>query len=88
MDLQATTKEGVIDEMIAGLATNGIINDAVVYKEGIMKRESQTSTGLGDGIAMPHAKNKAVIKPAVVLQKAQPVWTMHHWMVNQHICSL
>jgi len=70
MDLHATTKEGVIDEMIAGLATNGIINDAVVYKEGIMKRESQTSTGLGDGIAMPHAKNKAVIKPAVVFAKS------------------
>lgn len=70
MDLQGTTKEGVIDEMIAGLATNGIINDAVVYKEGIMKRESQTSTGLGDGIAMPHAKNKAVVKPAVVFAKS------------------
>ncbi|MFZ1253227.1 MAG: fructose-specific PTS transporter subunit EIIC, partial [Trichococcus flocculiformis] len=65
-----TTKEGVIDEMIAGLSTNGIINDAAVYKEGIMKRESQTSTGLGDGIAMPHAKNKAVIKPAVVFAKS------------------
>lgn len=35
-----------------------------------MKRESQTSTGLGDGIAMPHAKNKAVIKPAVVFAKS------------------
>lgn len=70
MDLQATTKEGVIDEMIAGLSANGVINDAAVYKEGIMKRESQTSTGLGDGIAMPHAKNKAVIKPAVVFAKS------------------
>lgn len=70
MDLQATTKEGVIDEMIASLSANGIINDAAVYKEGIMKRESQTSTGLGDGIAMPHAKNKAVIKPAVVFAKS------------------
>ena len=70
MDLQGTTKEGVIDEMIASLSANGIINDAAVYKEGIMKRESQTSTGLGDGIAMPHAKNKAVIKPAVVFAKS------------------
>jgi PTS system fructose-specific IIC component len=70
MDLQGTTKEGVIDEMISGLSANGIINDAAVYKEGIMKRESQTSTGLGDGIAMPHAKNKAVIKPAVVFAKS------------------
>ena len=70
MDLQGTTKESVIDEMISGLSANGIINDAAVYKEGIMKRESQTSTGLGDGIAMPHAKNKAVIKPAVVFAKS------------------
>ena len=70
MDLQGTTKEGVIDEMSASLSANGIINDVAVYKEGIMKRESQTSTGLGDGIAMPHAKNKAVIKPAVVFAKS------------------
>ena len=70
MDLQGTTKEGVIDEMIASLSANGIINDVAVYKEGIMKRESQTSTGLGDGIAMPHAKNKAVIKPAVVFAES------------------
>ena len=70
MDLQGTTKEGVIDEMIASLSANGIINDVAVYKEGIMKRESQTSTGLGDGIAMPHAKNKAVVKPAVVFAKS------------------
>lgn len=70
MDLQGTTKEGVIDEMIASLSANGIINDVAVYKGGIMKRESQTSTGLGDGIAMPHAKNKAVVKPAVVFAKS------------------
>ena len=70
MDLQGTTKEGVIDEMIASLSANGIINDVAVYKEVIMKRESQTSTGLGDGIAMPHAKNKAVVKPAVVFAKS------------------
>lgn len=70
MDLQGTTKEGVIDEMIASFSANGIINDVAVYKEGIMKRESQTSTGLGDGIAMPHAKNKAVNKAAVVFAKS------------------
>ncbi|CZQ91192.1 phosphotransferase system fructose-specific iib subunit [Trichococcus palustris] len=71
MDLKGTTKEGVIDEMIASLSANGIINDTAVYKEGIMKREAQTSTGLGDGIAMPHAKNKAVNKAAVVFAKSE-----------------
>lgn len=56
LNLRATTKEGVIDEMIASLQANNRINDAAKFKEGIMHRESLTSTGLGDGIAMPHAK--------------------------------
>lgn len=77
MDLQGTTKEGVIDEMIAKSSANGIINDVAVYKEGIMKRESQTSTGLGDGIAMPHAKTKQSSNQLLFLLKVRaPVWTM------------
>lgn len=71
MDLKATTKEAAIDEMIASLKTNNIIDDAAVFKEGIMQREAQTSTGLGDGVAMPHAKNSAVKKPAVVFAKSE-----------------
>ncbi|RDW18980.1 PTS fructose transporter subunit IIABC [Oceanobacillus chungangensis] len=70
MDLEATTKEPVIDEMINSLANNGVINDRETFKEGIMKREAQTTTGLGDGIAMPHAKNKAVNKPTVLFAKS------------------
>ncbi|UJF15866.1 fructose-specific PTS transporter subunit EIIC [Jeotgalibaca sp. MA1X17-3] len=68
--LQAQTKEGVIDEMTTKLKENGIIDDYDLFKEGILAREKQTSTGLGDGIAMPHAKNKAVKKPAVVFAKS------------------
>lgn len=71
MDLQAETKEAAIDEMIAQLYEHGIIDDIKVYKQGIMDREAQTSTGLGDGIAMPHAKNRAVRRPAVVFAKSQ-----------------
>lgn len=70
MDLKATTKEAAIDEMIAKLAASGRISDAEIYKEGIMKREAQTSTGLGDGIAMPHAKNKAVNQATVLFAKS------------------
>lgn len=70
LPLTAVTKEGVIDEMIASLAANGVIDDVEVFKEGILNREAQMSTGLGDGIAMPHAKNKAVQKPAVVFAKS------------------
>lgn len=70
MDLKSTTKEGVIDEMIASLKENDRINDAALFKEGIMHRESLTSTGLGDGIAMPHSKTTAVNHPTVLFAKS------------------
>lgn len=69
--LQAQTKEGVIDEMTSQLQQEGIIDDYNLFKEGILAREQQTSTGIGDGIAMPHAKNKAVKKAAVVFAKSE-----------------
>lgn len=71
MDLKATTKQGAIDEMVQKMFDAGRINDIEVYKAGILAREAQTSTGLGDGIAMPHAKNKAVIAPTVLFAKSQ-----------------
>lgn len=71
MDLKATTKEAAIDEMIARLNEKNIIDDTTVFKEGIMQREAQTSTGLGDGVAMPHTKNRAVKKPAVLFAKSE-----------------
>ncbi|SDK52098.1 PTS fructose transporter subunit IIABC [Alkalibacterium thalassium] len=70
MDLEATSKEAVIDEMIQRLAEKNVISDVETFKTGIMNRESQTSTGLGNGIAMPHAKNKAVKEPAVLFAKS------------------
>lgn len=70
LNLEATEKEAAIDEMIARLDEQGIVDDASVYKEGIMSREAQTSTGLGDGIAMPHSKNPAVQEPAVLFAKS------------------
>ncbi|ODP29081.1 Protein-N(pi)-phosphohistidine--sugar phosphotransferase [Paenibacillus nuruki] len=70
MDLRATTKEGAIDELIASLAASGRINDQVLFKEMILKREGESSTGIGGGIAMPHAKTTAVNEPTVVFAKS------------------
>ncbi|MEK3902048.1 PTS fructose transporter subunit IIABC [Paenibacillus sp. FSL R7-0179] len=70
MELQATTKEGVIDELIASLAASGRITDAKLFKEKILEREAQSSTGIGGGIAMPHAKTKAVKEATVVFAKS------------------
>src|SRR5699024_6139479 len=52
------------------LAKSHVVNDAEVFKEAILNREAQTSTGLGDGIAMPHAKTDAVTEPAILFAKS------------------
>ncbi|HEM3195552.1 PTS fructose transporter subunit IIABC [Streptococcus suis] len=70
LDLQATSKEAVINEMIASLVDKGYVTDFDVFKTGIMNREAQTTTGLGDGIAMPHAKNAAVKEATVLFAKS------------------
>ena len=69
-DLQATDKEGVINEMVRSLVDNGVVTDFDTFKAGIMNREAQTSTGLGDGIAMPHSKNEAVKEATVLFAKS------------------
>ena len=69
-DLQATDKEGVINEMVQSLVDNGVVTDFETFKTGIINREAQTSTGLGDGIAMPHSKNEAVKEATVLFAKS------------------
>jgi len=71
MDLQATEKKPAIDEMVQKLYDIGRITDLDKFKEGILAREEETSTGLGDGIAMPHAKNDAVKEATVLFAKSE-----------------
>ena len=71
MDLKAQDKAGAIKEMVKKLAASGRINDEAVFEAGIIAREEQTSTGLGDGLAMPHAKNEAVVRPTVLFARSQ-----------------
>ena len=70
LDLQATEKKAVIEEMIQSLVDHGYVTDFDTFKEGILVREALTSTGLGDGIAMPHSKNTAVKEATVLFAKS------------------
>lgn len=70
LDLKATSKEAAIDEMITSLVEHGVVTDFDAFKQGIINREAQTSTGLGDGIAMPHSKNAAVKEATVLFAKS------------------
>lgn len=70
LDLKATSKQAAIDEMVHQLFQAGRITDEETFKAGILKRESETSTALGDGIAIPHSKNKAVKQPTVLFARS------------------
>ena len=59
-DLQATSKAGVVREFAALLAQAGKVSDADELAQVLLDRESQCSTGIGDGIAIPHAKSRAI----------------------------
>ncbi|WP_179033322.1 PTS fructose transporter subunit IIABC [Paenibacillus kribbensis] len=66
LDLEGTTKDAVIDEMIGALVGTGIVSSARDLKEVILAREQESSTGIGMNIAIPHGKSEAVLKPSVV----------------------
>ncbi|MEC0235732.1 PTS fructose transporter subunit IIABC [Paenibacillus kribbensis] len=66
LDLEGTTKDAVIDEMIGALVGTGIVSSASDLKEVILAREQESSTGIGMNIAIPHGKSEAVLKPSVV----------------------
>ncbi|MGB0404825.1 MAG: PTS fructose transporter subunit IIABC, partial [Fusobacterium sp.] len=67
LNLLAKNKNAVIDELVDMLFENGKLNDREDYKKEILKREKQSSTGLEEGIAIPHAKTAAVKVPTVAI---------------------
>lgn len=71
LDLKSKSKAEVIDELVDKLDTAGRLNDKEEYKKAIWKRENEFSTGIGDGIAIPHAKTKAVKTPALAFGRSK-----------------
>ncbi|KZE64909.1 PTS fructose transporter subunit IIA [Fictibacillus phosphorivorans] len=71
LSLEAQSKEAVIDELIEKLESAGKLNDKIEYKKAILARENQSTTGIGEGIAIPHAKTNAVREPAIAFGRSQ-----------------
>jgi PTS system fructose-specific IIA component/PTS system nitrogen regulatory IIA component len=61
-ELQATSKEGVIREMVGALCRAGCLpeGEAEAVVQAVLRREAMGSTGIGRGVAIPHAKHDAV----------------------------
>lgn len=62
-----SSKEEAIDHLVDLMDAAGNISDKDAYKQGILAREAQSTTGVGEGIAIPHAQNDAVIKPGLAV---------------------
>ena len=67
LNLVATNKDEVINQLVDVLWNAGKLNDKALYKEEILKRESLSSTGIGERIAIPHAKTSAVKNASLAL---------------------
>lgn len=67
IDLQAEVvdKRGAVNRLVDLMEKSGCLKDKESYKAAVLKREGEGSTGIGEGIAIPHAKTDAVVKPAL-----------------------
>ncbi|WP_026694239.1 PTS fructose transporter subunit IIABC [Peribacillus kribbensis] len=71
LDLAASDKIGVIDELVNKLDQAGRLNHREDYKNAILAREEQSTTGIGEEIAIPHAKTAAVKIPSICFGRAE-----------------
>jgi PTS system fructose-specific IIC component len=62
---QAASKREAIDKMVDLMAATGKIADKEAYKAQVLKREEEGTTGIGEGIAIPHGKCEAVKAPGL-----------------------
>ena len=58
-------KNETLDAMVALMAKSGKINDVEKYRKGVYAREEEGTTGIGEGIAIPHCKSDAVSRPGL-----------------------
>lgn len=61
----AAGKQEVLEKMVALMAASGKIGDVEKYRKGVFAREEEGTTGIGEGIAIPHCKSDAVKRPGL-----------------------
>ncbi|MCR5256004.1 MAG: fructose-specific PTS transporter subunit EIIC [Acetatifactor sp.] len=61
----ASDKKAALDKMVDLMAKSGKIDDVEKYRAGVYAREEESTTGIGDGIAIPHCKSDAVKAPGL-----------------------
>lgn len=65
--LLATDRRGALEELVDALASTGAVGDVALLKKSVWEREQQRSTGIGEGLAIPHGKCAGVTRPAIAI---------------------
>ncbi|WP_017184879.1 PTS sugar transporter subunit IIA [Alkalibacillus haloalkaliphilus] len=60
LDVNVNSREACIDELSKLMENTGVVSDSAVYKDAVLKREEEGSTGIGFGVAIPHGKSSGV----------------------------
>lgn len=71
LDLKGVKKEDILEELIEKLERSNRLNDREEFEREILKREAEGTTGIGNGIAIPHAKTRSVKIPSIVLGRSK-----------------
>jgi PTS system fructose-specific IIA component/PTS system nitrogen regulatory IIA component len=69
-ELKSGSKDEVLSELIDILAADGKVNDKDKFKDAVLHREEEFSTGIGMGIAIPHGKSDAVTEASIAFGKS------------------
>ncbi|WP_138418281.1 PTS sugar transporter subunit IIA [Aquibacillus sediminis] len=69
LDIEATTKEECIDQLIEVFEKESVVHDAAKYKEAVLYREEEGTTGIGFGVAIPHGKSDSVERPGLAIAR-------------------
>lgn len=68
-DLKANDKKSAIEEIASKFFEKGYVKDKEDFKKGLIAREEEGSTALGESVAIPHTKNETVKEPAVLFAR-------------------
>ena len=69
-DLTSTTRQAAIEELCQAVAGHGLVTDAETLSTAVREREELMGTGLGSGLAVPHARLANLTKPVLVFGRS------------------
>ena len=65
--MAASDRRAALEELVDALASTGAVTDPELFKRSVWEREQQRSTGIGEGLAIPHGKCAGILKPAIAV---------------------